>query len=276
MTLVHAADEVGDELLLRVVACVDLGDRAQLGVPAEDEVDGGGRPRDGAGGAVAALVDVLGRRRRSTRCPCRAGCTKKSLRQRARPVGEHSVRRVPGVRAEHPQPADEHRHLRRRQRPAGSPDRPAGAPADACRRVAGSCGTRRRSARAPRTTSTSVCSCDASVRPGENGTVDVVARRPSPPARPRRDPPRTIRSASEIRVPPACAALNSAWIRSSAASTAARSAGSLTSQSFCGARRMRAPLAPPRLSLPRNVDADAHAVDTSCDDGEPRCEDRAP
>ena len=28
---------------------------------------------------------------------------------------------------------------------------------------------------------------------------------------------------------------------------------------------MRAPLAPPRLSLPRNVDADAHAVETSCE-----------
>ena len=37
----------------------------------------------------------------------------------------------------------------------------------------------------------------------------------------------------------------------------------MTSQSFCGARRMRAPLAPPRLSVPRNVDADAHAVETS-------------
>ena len=31
------------------------------------------------------------------------------------------------------------------------------------------------------------------------------------------------------------------------------------------ARRMRAPLAPPRLSEPRNVDADAQAVETSCD-----------
>ena len=39
----------------------------------------------------------------------------------------------------------------------------------------------------------------------------------------------------------------------------------MTSQSFCGARRMRAPFAPPRLSEPRNVDADAHAVETSWD-----------
>ena len=28
---------------------------------------------------------------------------------------------------------------------------------------------------------------------------------------------------------------------------------------------MRAPLAPPRLSLPRNVEADAHAIETSCE-----------
>jgi hypothetical protein len=35
------------------------------------------------------------------------------------------------------------------------------------------------------------------------------------------------------------------------ASTLARRSGSLPSQSFCGARRMRAPLAPPRMSEPR-------------------------
>ena len=32
---------------------------------------------------------------------------------------------------------------------------------------------------------------------------------------------------------------------------------------------MRAPLAPPRLSLPRNVEADAHAVETSCETDSP-------
>jgi hypothetical protein len=49
------------------------------------------------------------------------------------------------------------------------------------------------------------------------------------------------------------AALKSFWMPSSTASTLASSAGLLASQSFCGARRMRAPLAPPRLSLPRKV-----------------------
>ena len=52
----------------------------------------------------------------------------------------------------------------------------------------------------------------------------------------------------------------SAAIASSTASTLARRAGSLPSQSFCGARRMRAPLAPPRLSEPRKVRALSQAV----------------
>src|ERR1043166_7521442 len=70
----------------------------------------------------------------------------------------------------------------------------------------------------------------------------------------------TIRSASEIFLPPLAEALKSSWSASSFASTVLSCAGSLTSQSFWGARRMRAPLAPPRLSEPRNVDADAQAV----------------
>ena len=37
----------------------------------------------------------------------------------------------------------------------------------------------------------------------------------------------------------------------------------MAAQSFCGARRTRAPLAPPRLSEPRNEDAEAQAVETS-------------
>jgi hypothetical protein len=38
---------------------------------------------------------------------------------------------------------------------------------------------------------------------------------------------------------------------------------------------MRAPLAPPRLSVPRNVDADAHAVETSSETDNPDAEDLA-
>ncbi len=45
--------------------------------------------------------------------------------------------------------------------------------------------------------------------------------------------------------------------------TLASSPGLFTSQSFWGARRTRAPFAPPRLSEPRKVEADAHAVETN-------------
>jgi hypothetical protein len=58
-------------------------------------------------------------------------------------------------------------------------------------------------------------------------------------------------------------ALNSFWIVSNTPSTLPSCAGSFTAQNFCGARRMRAPLAPPRLSLPRKVEAEAQAVLTS-------------
>src|SRR5271157_4194898 len=76
-------------------------------------------------------------------------------------------------------------------------------------------------------------------------------------------PPRTIKSASETLFPLDCALLNSFWIPSMVCSTFLSLGGWLTSQSFCGARRIRAPFAPPRLSEPRNVDADAQAVETS-------------
>jgi hypothetical protein len=76
-------------------------------------------------------------------------------------------------------------------------------------------------------------------------------------------PPKTIRSASETFFPPDCAELNSFWIFSRLFNTFDSWAGWLVSQFFCGARRMRAPFAPPRLSEPRNVDADAQAVETN-------------
>ena len=100
------------------------------------------------------------------------------------------------------------------------------------------------------------------MRPGEKGTFTscpAFFAASSTAAQ----PPRTIRSASETFFPPDCELLNSFWIASSFCRTFASSAGWFTSQSFCGARRMRAPFAPPRLSEPRNVAADAQAVVTS-------------
>jgi len=72
-----------------------------------------------------------------------------------------------------------------------------------------------------------------------------------------------MRSASETCLFPDCELLNFCWMPSSVRSTVVSSAGLLTAQSFWGARRTRAPLAPPRLSVPRNVDAEAQAVETS-------------
>src|SRR4030088_266927 len=60
--LVPRGHEVAHELLLRVVARVDLGDGTQLGVRAEDEVDAAAGPLKLARGGVAALEGVLGRR----------------------------------------------------------------------------------------------------------------------------------------------------------------------------------------------------------------------
>ena len=77
-------------------------------------------------------------------------------------------------------------------------------------------------------------------------------------------PPSTMRSASDTFLPlDLLARLNFAWMASSVFNTLASCAGWLTAQFFCGARRMRAPLAPPRLSEPRKVEAEAQAVETS-------------
>ena len=103
------------------------------------------------------------------------------------------------------------------------------------------------------------------MRPGRERHRRRRARRSSPPARRAAQPASTIRSASEIFLPPGAVPLNSLWMPSSVFSTFASCAGWLTAQSFCGARRMRAPLAPPRLSEPRKVEAEAQAVETSCE-----------
>ena len=68
-----------------------------------------------------------------------------------------------------------------------------------------------------------------------------------------------MRSASEIVPAPE---LNSCRIRSSVSS--AGPTPELTSQLRCGSSRILAPLAPPRRSVPRKLDAAAQAVVTSC------------
>ena len=106
------------------------------------------------------------------------------------------------------------------------------------------------------------------MRPGVKGTVTAWPARFAACST-AAQPDSTMRSAIETFLPPDCAPLNSPWRPSSLANTLASCAGWLASQSFCGARRMRAPFAPPRLSEPRKVDADAQAVETSSETDSP-------
>ena len=262
-------DEVADELLLRVVAAR----RPRRAPAARSSSRRPGRPR------LPVHLTAPWRRRGPRTSPRRrrvavhvvprsSRFTKKSLVSDAgRSVRTPSVR-PPGVRAQHPQAADEHGHLRGAQGRAGSPGRRRRYSAGAGGPCRGSCGSRRRSARARANDSTSVCSCVASVRPGVNGTVDVVRRRPAAACS------TAARAGEHDQVGQrdllaACAALNVLLDRPRGSrSTVASWSGSLTSQPLCGSSRIRAPLAPPRLSLPRNVDADAHAVDDQLRDGQ--------
>src|SRR5688572_23068938 len=106
------------------------------------------------------------------------------------------------------------------------------------------------------------------MRPGVKGTVTAwpaFLAACSTPAH----PASTMTSASETLLPLDWLRLNALTMPSRALSTCASCGGWLTIQSLCGARRMRAPLAPPRLSEPRKVEADAQAVDTSWETDRP-------
>ena len=105
----------------------------------------------------------------------------------------------------------------------------------------------------------SVWSWDASPRPGLNGTVIFCPAFLAAFSIPTQ-PPKTIRSANETVL---FLVLNPFCIFSKTPNTLDSSGGLLTSQFFCGSSQIRAPLAPPLLSEPRKVDAEAQAVDTS-------------
>src|SRR5438093_572074 len=106
----------------------------------------------------------------------------------------------------------------------------------------------------------SVCFCDAFMRFGVKGILMlclavfaaflIAAQLP-----------RSIRSATEIFFLLDCEALKSLWIALSICSTSTSCTNWLTSQSFCNTKQMRTPFAPPHLSEPQNIDADAQAVD---------------
>src|SRR5260370_1270341 len=87
--------EVLYELLLRVRAGIDFGQRAQLRVRAEDQVGAGAGPLDRLGLAVARLIEVIGA---GDRVPYPAHAKQvgeEVIRQPARLAGEYAVRRLP-------------------------------------------------------------------------------------------------------------------------------------------------------------------------------------
>ena len=103
------------------------------------------------------------------------------------------------------------------------------------------------------------------MRPGEKGifTVCPAFFAASSMAA---SPPRTMRSAREIffpLLPLDCALLNSFWIASELRQNLRELGGLVHIPILLRGERMRAPLAPPRLSEPRNDAADAQAVVTS-------------
>ena len=108
---------------------------------------------------------------------------------------------LPDVGVQGAHAADQHRHLGRGQRQHVRPVQQQRAPAAASRPAGGSCGSRRPVGSSTANDSTSVCSCEASVRPGANGTVTSCPASFAACST-AAQPPRTIRSASETLLPP--------------------------------------------------------------------------
>src|SRR5262249_39214658 len=110
--LVPGGGEIANELLLRVVARVDLCEGAKLGVRAENEVDAAGGPLEVAL-SPAATLESLGRVR--VRTPLRVHveqADEKVVRQRSAPFGENAEIGLSGVGAERAHAAYEYGHFR--------------------------------------------------------------------------------------------------------------------------------------------------------------------
>lgn len=87
-----------DEFLLGIIAGVDLGEGAQLGVGAEDQVDVRGGSFHLAGGAVANLIDAVVCHRFSFVAHVEQ-VDEEVVSQNARTIREDAVRRFAMVRA---------------------------------------------------------------------------------------------------------------------------------------------------------------------------------
>ena len=81
----------------------------------EDEVGGRGGPLELARRTIAAFVHVLLRGRRSPRRAHVEQVDEEVIRERLGPGGEHAVLRLPEIRVQGAESADENGHLRRSQ-----------------------------------------------------------------------------------------------------------------------------------------------------------------
>ena len=148
---------------------VDLGQRPQLRVRAEDQVDAGCGPAQLAGSPVAPLEHTGIPRRGLPFGPHVQQVDEEVVRERSRAGREHAVlellRRSRRARAARP-----------RAPSSPAPSASAAAPVDqhflrrAALRPGGSCGSRRPTGSSTAKDWTSVCVREASVRPGVNGT----------------------------------------------------------------------------------------------------------
>src|SRR6185295_3574341 len=99
------------ELLFRVVARVDLRECTQLGVRAEEEVDAAACPLDFSRATTPALKDVCSVGRGPPLRVHVEQVDEEVVGQRPRLRGKNADTRLPCVRVEDAQAADEHRQL---------------------------------------------------------------------------------------------------------------------------------------------------------------------
>src|SRR5262249_55780087 len=114
--LAPRCDEVLHELLLRVVAGIDLGDRAELRVRTEHEIDAAAGPLERVRLAIAPLEGVAGVGYRLPRRIHVEQVHEEVVAQRLAPPGQDAEWRPLVVRVQHPHAAHEHGRLRRAQR----------------------------------------------------------------------------------------------------------------------------------------------------------------
>ena len=110
--------------------------------------------------------------------------------------------------------------------------------------------------------STSVCSCDASMRPGVKGTLTGCPASFAAFSM-AASPPRTIRSASETFLPPDCEALNSFWIAFQFPQHLGQFSRLVGCPVFLGREANAGAVGPAALIGAAKVEAEAQAVETS-------------